>query len=143
MRLDVPRLDKGNTFINDTHTPPLMTRAKPIGPVVHELKALLLKSDTHTLKDYEVMDALGFSVQSWKIWRPTLREICADMSFTDSEHKDGWDYQAENYKISYDKKIWKIIQQPLMKKKNGEKQSIPMTEQDHEKLIPRDSPINY
>jgi len=139
----MPRSDKGGTFINDTHTPQLMTRAKPIGPVVHELKTILLNSDTHTLKDYVVMNDLGFSPQSWKTWRPKLREICDDLDFTVSEHKDGWDYQTENFKISYDKKIWKIVQQPLMKKKNGEKESIPMTEQDHEKISPRDSPINY
>ncbi len=120
-----------------------MTRAKPIGPVLHELKAILLKSDTHTLKDYQVMNDLGFSPQSWKIWRPKLREICADLDFKEGEYKEGWHYQTENYKISYDKKIWKIEQQPLMKKKNGDEESIPMSEQDHEKISPRDSPINY
>ena len=120
-----------------------MTVAKPIGPVLHELKALLLKSDAHTLKDYQVMNDLGFSVQSWPRWGPKLREICDNEIFTSSEHKDGWTYQTENYKISYDKKIWKIEQQPLMKKKNGDEESIPMTEQDHEKISPQYSPINY
>ena len=122
-----------------------MTRAKPIGPVLYDLKYLLLKSDAHTLKDYVVMNDLGFSPQSWKIWRPKLREICDNEIFADSEHKDGWKYQTENYKISYDRKIktWNIEQQPLVKKKNGDEESIPMTEQDHEKISPRDSPINY
>ena len=113
-----------------------MTVAKPIGPVLHELKNLLEKSDTHTIKDYEVMDYLGFSPQSWPRWGPKLREICDDEIFTEGEYKQGWFYQTENYKINYDKKlkVWKIEQLPLMKKKTGEEQLIPMTDEDYQKI---------
>jgi len=141
----MPRSDKGGTLFNHTHTTHSMTKAKNVVSVLHELKNLLLKSDTHTLRNSVVMANLGFSPQSWPRWLPYLLDICDNELFTSVEHKDGWTYQTENYKISYVKKakIWKIVQQPLMKYKTDTEESIPMTEQDHEKTSPRDSPINY
>ena len=143
----MPRLDKRRLCSLITHTQHnTMTVAKNTIIVLQNLKNLLLKSDTRTLRDTVVMVNLGFSPQSWRVWRPPLIEICDNELFSEGEYREGYFYQTENYKISYDKKlkIWKIIQQPLMKKKNDEDQLIPMTKEDHEKLpYLRDSPINY
>ncbi len=115
-----------------------MTKAKNFYDVFAQLKTTLKNGEGFgTKKDCNVMADLGFTPQSWTRWGPKLREMCFNQLFTSEEHKEGWIYETESYKIIYNKKfkIWKLEYQPLYKKRMDEDEmSTPLTDEDYKKL---------
>ena len=117
-----------------------MTKAKPFRDVLGSLQRLLTEkaegneTDFATLRDFEVMDSLGFSPQAWARWRPKLVEACQVKEVRDEGYfsPGQFTFEIQRGKIKYIKKhkVWNYEKLPLRKKLLDSEEWIELTEEE-------------
>ncbi len=88
----------------ETHTLSIMTKKLNFefkwGRLIEKIK----NSEVQKVYDVDLMEELGFSPTSWKVWKPKFIEKAIITKFTDKMDDDRDEYHIINYDKK--KKIW-------------------------------------